>query len=189
MMRTKTKNSAVRTSKRAFTLLELLLACAVITIAAGACAINLWDNYKDRARKEVVSSIQKACSLAQSLSRLSNREVQVVFSETDGTWQMKFAYTFDATLNLNRFGKAPVKLEGVRKIRCEPHYGAYFTDALRILFFPHGIDNPQRVLEIEFRDDTTYKIPFKAFGEAELSSNDQYPKEVYEKEKETFYTN
>ena len=67
--------------KRAFSIIEVMIAFGVIAICAGALVINFQKSSQDRREKDSLDLVESKFRMAAQLAKITGRRVQVVFDE------------------------------------------------------------------------------------------------------------
>lgn len=182
------KNAVDKRSRHAFSLLEIVGACAVLAIASGMCIIGFGKNFKASQEQEIVTTIEKNAHFAKTLANTVHSEVRLIFSKKDEQWEMSIAPDFTASAHLRKHAGSAKKLPGVRSVSSKPVLFQQNNSHVALSFFPSQTTEFAQVLEITFTSGTTKQISFKNKSNTEQTIHDSYPEEVLKKEKERFYT-
>jgi hypothetical protein len=170
-----------------FSLVEVIIACLLLTTCAGACYIAFNRAYKERQHKEIISRITDTLRQAYKFAQLSNAEVTVIFSKnSSGKREISLSNDLLTDTKVKMQGTKPETLEGVTELKIVP--GTEEKDRAKLKFFPWGIVNPNTIIEVQFANDQTHhKIVLDDYllqKVHETANEDLYPKDVLEDEKE-----
>lgn len=172
-------------SKRAFSILEVMIAIAIITTLGASIAINFYKGYKERQEKDAVDLVESKLRMAAQLAKLSDGEVRVLFDSREG----KYSISFDHDINVSERMKANLgrktALANVREILLVPNS----TQEQALSYFPWGLLESNVQLELIFESGRRYALKPQKYVpnvivEERNVIEDHFPREVLEDEKE-----
>lgn len=171
--------------KRSFSIIEVMIAFAIIALCGGALVINFQKAHKKGQEKDVANIVESKLRMGAQLAKISGAEVRVVIDEEDGVR----AISFDPDINVSSRMKANLsrktKLPLVKEVVLTPND----RNDIAIFFFPWGLKNPDTKLELVFASGKKVTLaPAKYVPNVVVEDpkviEDLFPHEIVEDEKE-----
>lgn len=134
--------------RQAFSLLEVLVAVAVLTMIAGAVVLNVHKGVVDRQQKDSLERIHSTLKMASRLAKITHQEVRVIFFDEEGKKQIKIHSDVAGANFLKTAISRKQPLDQVRDV--VPAQRTYLQDLVEVSYFPWGIDQEENLLEVQF---------------------------------------
>jgi len=134
--------------RRPFSLIELMVAMALLALVGGAIIFNMRKGYVDRQQKDSLERIQSTLKLASRLSKITHNEVRVVFFDEDGKKMMQIHSDVAGSTFMKTALSRKQPLEQVQEVSSTPKN--LYDDAVEVSYFPWGYDQSDYSLEVQF---------------------------------------
>lgn len=167
--------------RRAFSIIEVMIAIAIVVVCGAALAINFYESHKERQEKDSVDIIKSKLRMAAQLAKLSDSEVAVCIEDIEG----KKVIFLEPDLSVSERMKANLSKQTVLPNVTE-------ATEERIAYFPWGLEEDID-LKVKFRSGREYNLdPAKYAPDIFVTDpnkiQDLYPQEILDDEKEDIYT-
>lgn len=169
----------------AFSIIEVMIAFAIIAVCAGALVINFQKAYKEGQEKDVANIVESKLRMGAQLAKISGGEVRIVIEEEDGTHKIYFEPDMNLSANMKAAVSKKTSLSHLRNVVLTPNDRKDIT----LFYYPWGLTNRDLELKLIFNSDRTTIIKPAKFAPNTVVEDlnvikDLYPTEVLEDEKE-----
>lgn len=163
--------------RRAFSIIEVMIAMAIVLSCGAALVINFYESHKERQEKDCVDIIKSKLRMAAQLAKLSDSEVAVCIEEIDG----KKVIFLEPDMNVSERMKA-----NLSKQTALPNVTEASEE--RIAYFPWGLVK-EVGLTVKFRSGKEYNVdPSKYAPDIFVTDpneiQDLFPQKILDDEKE-----
>lgn len=171
--------------RNAFSIIEVMIAFAIIAVCGGALVINFQKAYKEGQEKDVANIVESKLRMGAQLAKISGAEVRVVIDEDNEAKYISFKPDLNVSgrmqANLSRKTKLPL----IKEIELTPNA----RNNKVICFFPWGMENPNSQLTLIFNSGNRISLkPAKFVPNVVVDDpktiEDLFPREILEDEKE-----
>jgi len=170
--------------RRAFSILEVLIAIGILAFLGAALVINFYKSHQERKEKDTIDLIQSKLRMAAQLAKISDSEVQVLFTEVDG----KFAVSFDSDLKVSDRLK-PYFTKKSELTNIEEIVVSGSREENLLSYFPWGMEEEEVEVAVTFRSGNEHMIDPTEYApniliEDPAAVEDIFPQEIVDDEKE-----
>ena len=172
----------------AFSIIEVMIAFAIIAVCAGALVINFQKAYKEGQEKDVANIVESKLRMGAQLAKISGGEVRVVIDEEDGVKYISFDRDINVSSRMKATLSRKTKLPLVREVVLTPNN----RNDIAIFFFPWGLKTPDIELGLLFNSGNKITlVPAKYVPNVVVDDpkviEDLFPHEIIEDEKEEIH--
>ncbi len=171
---------------RAFSLVEVIMACVLITLCAAMGAIKFKESYDDRQAKSSIQQLERKFQLASLLAQLTRGAVTVMI---EGQERPQFYIRDDVNViaKKKQFFSRRETLEKIQRVVLDPPDSTQQHHCIEITFYPWGIAEEEHSLQIEFVTGASITLPLKKYApQVRLMAPEEigkiFPETVFNKE-------
>lgn len=169
----------------AFSIIEVMIAFAIIAVCGGALVINFQRAHKEGQEKDVANIVESKLRMGAQLAKISGGEVRIVIEEEGGTHKIYFEPDMNLSANMKVAVSKKTSLPHLQKVELTPNDRKDVT----IFYYPWGLINRDLELELIFTSGRTTTLKPAKFAPNTVVEDpnvikDLYPREVLEDEKE-----
>lgn len=160
-----------------FSLIEILIAFALIALFTGVIAFNIRGLLESQKASDQLAKVQNSLRVAEELMLWAGLDIEVKFEKKGEHYLLSLIPLNPPPQSLlSVFPKEPFLLDKLEKIEYQDERrDATFKEAITLSFYKKGYGFPQGILRMSVRGETFsllfpgYPVPFNIFSKEELS--------------------